>query len=109
MFNLDKVKDQLTKYSNKLSIGILGSVAAIVPQAAESQDRQIEEVVVSATGRNTPYEGTIDSYMRVSMSNISQIFILVLDFFSLSLRNLWTSIYRRFYYVLIRFEETMSD
>ena len=32
MFNLDKVKDQLAKYSNKLSIGILGSVAAIVPQ-----------------------------------------------------------------------------
>ena len=44
MFNLDKVKNQLTKYSNKLSIGILGSVAAIVPQAAESQDRQIEEL-----------------------------------------------------------------
>ena len=52
MFNLDKVKDQLTKYSNKLSIGILGSVAAIVPQAAESQDRQIEEVVVSATKKD---------------------------------------------------------
>ena len=50
MFNLDKVKDQLTKYSNKLSIGILGSVAAIVPQAAESQDRQIEEVVALAIG-----------------------------------------------------------
>ena len=31
MLNLDKVKDQLSKYSNKLSIGILGSVAAIVP------------------------------------------------------------------------------
>ena len=61
MFNLDKVKEQFTKYSNKLSIGILGSVAAIVPQTAESQDRQIEEVVVSATGINTPYEGTIDS------------------------------------------------
>ena len=44
MFNLDKAKEQLTKYSNKLSIGILGSVAAIVPQTAESQDRQIEEV-----------------------------------------------------------------
>ena len=52
MFNLDKVKNQLTKYSNKLSIGILGSVAAIVPQAAESQDRQIEEVVVSATKKD---------------------------------------------------------
>ena len=52
MFNLDKVKDQLAKYSNKLSIGILGSVAAIVPQSAESQDRQIEEVVVSATKKD---------------------------------------------------------
>ena len=52
MFNLDKVKDQLAKYSNKLSIGILGSVAAIVPQTAESQDRQIEEVVVSATKKD---------------------------------------------------------
>jgi len=52
MFNLDKVKEQFTKYSNKLSIGILGSVAAIVPQAAESQDRQIEEVVVSATKKD---------------------------------------------------------
>ena len=37
MFNLDKVKDQLAKYSNKLSIGILGSVVAIVPQSAESR------------------------------------------------------------------------
>ena len=52
MFNLDKVKEQLYKYSNKLSIGILGSVAAIVPQTAESQDRQIEEVVVSATKKD---------------------------------------------------------
>ena len=52
MFNLDKVKERLTKYSNKLSIGILGSVAAIVPQTAESQDRQIEEVVVSATKKD---------------------------------------------------------
>ena len=52
MFNLDKVKEQFTKYSNKLSIGILGSVAAIVPQTAESQDRQIEEVVVSATKKD---------------------------------------------------------
>ena len=52
MFNLDKVKEQLSKYSNKLSIGILGSVAAIVPQTAESQDRQIEEVVVSATKKD---------------------------------------------------------
>ena len=50
MFNLDKVKERLAKYSNKLSIGILGSVAAIVPQTAESQDRQIE-VVVSAKKR----------------------------------------------------------
>ena len=52
MFNLDKVKQQFSKYSNKLSIGILGSVAAIVPQTAESQDRQIEEVVVSATKKD---------------------------------------------------------
>ena len=52
MFNLDKVKEQFSKYSNKLSIGILGSVAAIVPQTAESQDRQIEEVVVSATKKD---------------------------------------------------------
>ena len=52
MFNLDKVKEQLIKYSNKLSIGILGSFAAIVPQTAESQDRQIEEVVVSATKKD---------------------------------------------------------
>jgi iron complex outermembrane receptor protein len=52
MFNFDRVKEQLAKYSNKLSIGILGSVAAIVPQTAESQDRQIEEVVVSATKKD---------------------------------------------------------
>ena len=43
MFNLDKVKEQLSKYSNKLSIGILGSVAAIVPQTAESQDSKLRK------------------------------------------------------------------
>ena len=49
---LSKTKDQLNKLTNHLSLGILGTVAAIVPQNAESQDRQIEEVVVSATKKD---------------------------------------------------------
>ena len=52
MINLSKTKDQLNKLTNHLSLGILGTVAAIVPQNAESQDRQIEEVVVSATKKD---------------------------------------------------------
>ena len=52
MINLSKTKDQLNKLSNHISLGILGTVAAIVPQNAESQDRQIEEVVVSATKKD---------------------------------------------------------
>ena len=52
MFNLSKTKEQLNKLTNHLSLGILGTVAAIVPQNAESQDRQIEEVVVSATKKD---------------------------------------------------------
>ena len=52
MFNLSKTKENLNKLTNHLSLGILGTVAAIVPQTAESQDRQIEEVVVSATKKD---------------------------------------------------------
>jgi len=52
MFNLSKTKERLNKLTNHLSLGILGTVAAIVPQTAESQDRQIEEVVVSATKKD---------------------------------------------------------
>jgi outer membrane receptor protein involved in Fe transport len=52
MFNLSKTKEQLGKITNHLSLGILGTVAAIVPQTAESQERQIEEVVVSATKKD---------------------------------------------------------
>ena len=52
MFNLSKTKEHLNKLTNHLSLGILGTVAAIVPQTAESQDRQIEEVVVSATKKD---------------------------------------------------------
>ena len=52
MINLSKTKEKLNKLTNHLSLGILGTVAAIVPQNAESQDRQIEEVVVSATKKD---------------------------------------------------------
>ena len=52
MFNLSKTKEHLNKFTNRFSLGILGAVAAIVPQAAESQERQIEEVVVSATKKD---------------------------------------------------------
>ena len=49
MLNLTKAKDNINKITSHLSIGILGTVAAMAPQSAESQERQIEEVVVSAT------------------------------------------------------------
>jgi outer membrane receptor protein involved in Fe transport len=52
MFNLSKTKEHLNKFTNRFSLGVLGAVAAIVPQAAESQERQIEEVVVSATKKD---------------------------------------------------------
>lgn len=52
MFNLTNTKEQLNKVLNKVSLGVLGSFAAIVPQTAEAQDRQIEEVVVSATKKD---------------------------------------------------------
>jgi len=52
MINLSKTKEKLNKLTNHLSLGILGTVAAIVPQNAESQDRQIEEVVVSSTKKD---------------------------------------------------------
>ena len=50
MFNLTNTKEQLNKVLNKVSLGVLGSFAAIVPQTAEAQDRQIEEVVVPPDG-----------------------------------------------------------
>ena len=50
MFNLINTKEQLNKIKNKL-LGVLG-VAAMIPQTAESQERQIEEVVVSATKKD---------------------------------------------------------
>lgn len=49
MLNLIRTKEQLSKIKNHISLGILGSVAAIIPQAVDGQERQIEEVVVSAT------------------------------------------------------------
>jgi outer membrane receptor protein involved in Fe transport len=49
MLNLSKAKESINKITSHLSLGILGSVAAMAPQAVESQERQIEEVVVSAT------------------------------------------------------------
>tara|TARA_B100000575_G_scaffold150687_1_gene120135 strand:- start:4364 stop:6928 length:2565 start_codon:yes stop_codon:yes gene_type:complete len=52
MFNLINTKEQLNKIKNKLSLGVLGAVAAVVPQTTEAQDRQIEEVVVSATKKD---------------------------------------------------------
>ncbi len=52
MFNLINTKEQLNKIKNKLSLGVLGIVAAMIPQTAESQERQIEEVVVSATKKD---------------------------------------------------------
>ena len=52
MFNLINTKEQLNKIKNKLSLGVLGVVAAMIPQTAESQERQIEEVVVSATKKD---------------------------------------------------------
>ena len=52
MFNLIKTKEQLNNIKNKVSLGVLGAVAAMIPQTAEAQDRQIEEVVVSATKKD---------------------------------------------------------
>jgi iron complex outermembrane receptor protein len=52
MFNLIKTKEQLNNLKNKVSLGVLGAVAAMIPQTAESQERQIEEVVVSATKKD---------------------------------------------------------
>ncbi|MDA7700862.1 TonB-dependent receptor [Gammaproteobacteria bacterium] len=49
MLNLSRAKEGINKITSHLSLGILGSVAAMAPQAVESQERQIEEVVVSAT------------------------------------------------------------
>ena len=49
MLNLSRAKESINKITSHLSLGILGSVAAMAPQAVESQERQIEEVVVSAT------------------------------------------------------------
>ncbi len=48
----DLVKTKINKINNKISLGVLGAVAAMVPQTAESQERQIEEVVVSATKKD---------------------------------------------------------
>ena len=45
MFDLVKTKEQLNNIKNKVSLGVLGAVAAMIPQTAESQERQIEEVV----------------------------------------------------------------
>ena len=36
MFNLINTKEQLNKIKNKLSLGVLGVVAAMIPQTAES-------------------------------------------------------------------------
>ena len=52
MFNLIKTKEQINIIKNKVSLGLLGAVAAMIPQTAEAQDRQIEEVVVSATKKD---------------------------------------------------------
>ena len=52
MFNLVNTKEQLNKIKNKVSLGLLGAVAAMIPQTAEGQDRQIEEVTVSATKKD---------------------------------------------------------
>lgn len=52
MFNLEKVKNNFNIISNKFSLGFLGAIAAIVPQSAESQERQIEDVVVTATKKD---------------------------------------------------------
>ncbi|MBL88325.1 MAG: TonB-dependent receptor, partial [Gammaproteobacteria bacterium] len=52
MFNLIKTKEQLNRIKNKFSLGVLGAIAAMVPQTAEGQERQIEEVVVSATKKD---------------------------------------------------------
>ena len=49
MLNLSRAKESINKITSHLSLGILGSVAAMAPQAVESQERQVEEVVVSAT------------------------------------------------------------
>ena len=49
MLNLSKAKEGINKITSHLSLGILGTVAAMAPQSVESQERQIEEVVVSAT------------------------------------------------------------
>ena len=52
MFNLINTREQLNKIKNKVSLGLLGAVAAMIPQTAEAQDRQIEEVTVSATKKD---------------------------------------------------------
>jgi len=49
MLNLSRAKESINKITSHLSLGIMGTVAAMAPQAVESQERQIEEVVVSAT------------------------------------------------------------
>ena len=52
MFNLVKTKEKLNKLTNHFSLGVLGAVAAVVPQTSEAQDRQIEEVMVTATKKD---------------------------------------------------------
>jgi hypothetical protein len=44
MLNLIKTKE-LNNIKNKISLGVLGAVAAMIPQTAESQERQIEKLL----------------------------------------------------------------
>ena len=76
MFNLSKTKEQLNKLTNHLSLGILGTVAAIAPQSAESQERQIEEVVVSATKHTHTHTHTDALVYRNSLTRSFSIYIL---------------------------------
>ena len=80
MFNFINTKEQLNKITNKLSLGVLGVVAAIVPQTADAQDRVIEEVVVSATKKDesaskipvTVTALTEDTLKEINVSNFDE-------------------------------------
>ena len=80
MFNFINTKEQLNKITNKLSLGVLGAVAAIVPQTADAQDRVIEEVVVSATKKDesaskvavTVTALTEDTLKEINVSNFDE-------------------------------------
>jgi len=52
MFNLEKVKKNFNVIFNKFSLTFFGAIAALAPQSAESQERQIEDVVVTATKKD---------------------------------------------------------